>query len=286
MVLTYSAGELHALRSSAGPIPRRTRKTLFKQQIWRPKRSVSCSQRKPPPPVQRPLRVGILNVRSLGNKSSSVQELIASSEFDVFCAVETWHEASNSPSVILSTPDDYLCVDQPRPLGPDESRPHGGICMFHHKTLRSTKHELGNFTPSTFEHLSILVTSGCQRLLVAGLYRPGSQRTTPTFFSEFSEFLSHLSVLSYPVYLLGDLNIHLDNADLSDTTTITHLLDSFSFVQHISVPTHNRGHTLDVVITPTGALIQNLSISTPASPITLSSASASTNKQFHRLVML
>jgi len=38
----------------------------------------------------------------MGNKYSSVQKLI---EFDVFCAVETWHEANNSPAVILSTPD-------------------------------------------------------------------------------------------------------------------------------------------------------------------------------------
>ena len=180
----------------------------------------------------------MLNVRSLGNKSSSVQELIVSSDFDVFCAVETWHEASNSPSVILSTPDGYLCADQPRPLATGESRPYGGICIFHRQTLRTTKHELGNFTPKTFEHLSILVTSGSQRLLVVGLYRPGSQRTSPAFFSEFSEFLSHLSVLSYPVYLLGDLNIHLDNPNHSDTTTIQHLFDSFAFVQHISVPTH------------------------------------------------
>ena len=111
-----------------------------------------------------------------------------------------WHEASNSPLVILSTPDHhdiYFCVDQPHPLGPDESRLHGGISLFYRKTLSSTKHELSDLSDfSTFEHLPIPFTSGSQRLLAVDLYRSGSQETTSSFFNEFSGFLPNLSALS------------------------------------------------------------------------------------------
>ena len=49
--------------------------------------------------------------------------------------------------------------------------------------------------------------------------------------------------------LLGDVNLHLDNAkDYNTKTFLTHLSDR-GLEQHVSVPTHKKGHQLDVVIT-------------------------------------
>lgn len=60
------------------------------------------------------------------------------------------------------------------------------------------------------------------------------------------------------VFLLGELSIHLDNSNLSDTATIAYLLDSFFFVEHIFVPFCSMGHTREQHLSPL-----KMSISTP-----------------------
>merc|ERR1712030_242557 len=49
--------------------------------------------------------------------------------------------------------------------------------------------------------------------------------------------------------LCGDFNIHVDNPSDKTATEFLSLLDSMDLVQHVSGPTHNKGHTLDLVIT-------------------------------------
>ncbi len=43
-------------------------------------------------------------------------------------------------------------------------------------------------------------------------------------------------------------DIHISNPKDSTSMEFSVLLDSFSLSQHMSEPTHNRGHTLDLII--------------------------------------
>lgn len=47
---------------------------------------------------------------------------------------------------------------------------------------------------------------------------------------------------------MGDFNIHLDEQDAT-AAAFSELLTTFDLKQHISSPTHDRGHMLDVFIT-------------------------------------
>ena len=47
----------------------------------------------------------------------------------------------------------------------------------------------------------------------------------------------------------GDLNIHVDIADDADAIRLRGLLESTGLEQHVTVPTHTSGHTLDLIIT-------------------------------------
>ena len=49
--------------------------------------------------------------------------------------------------------------------------------------------------------------------------------------------------------ITGDFNLHLDCTTNNDTMRFMELLDSFSLQQHVNVPTHVHGHTLDLIIT-------------------------------------
>ena len=89
-----------------------------------------------------------------------------------------------------------------------------------------------------------------QRLtFMLGIYRPGSDPLTPKFFNELSTVFEQLVSYSCPVVVCGDFNVHFDLRDDGNAVRLRDTLQSFGFVQHVTEPTHARGHTLDLVIT-------------------------------------
>ena len=184
------------------------------------------------------------------------------------CIVESSHESSSSsPSLIASTPPGYTFAERARPLLPNVDLAHirgprgGGICIFHKNNFQSTIKDLGNFT--SFELLSCYFTFRDSHLLIAVIYRPGSEPVTCTFFSEFTELLSSVAKYSCDLIILGDINIHLDR-DIADTKKFNNLLSSHGLVQLVTGPTHRRGHTLDVVITRPSSLVTEISAALPS----------------------
>ena len=74
------------------------------------------------------------------------------------------------------------------------------------------------------------------------------------FLEEITQLLE-MTITSYDVVILaGDVNIHMETNDLY-ARQMRDILDMFNMVQHITVPTHKMGHTLDIVVTFTNNLI-------------------------------
>lgn len=96
---------------------------------------------------------------------------------------------------------------------------------------------------AAFEYLALRQSNN---LLIVTVYRPPQYNAG--FISDFEDFLSN-TVTNYDCILIsGDFNIHVDNMANSLAIQFTELLSSFEFTQHMSVPTHSHGHTLDLVI--------------------------------------
>ena len=47
--------------------------------------------------------------------------------------------------------------------------------------------------------------------------------------------------------LLGDLNLHIDDPEDSDADQLITTMEAFGIKQHIKFPTHQLGHTLDLI---------------------------------------
>ena len=45
--------------------------------------------------------------------------------------------------------------------------------------------------------------------------------------------------------------MHINNIDYQETETVVDSLVAFNLTQHVRIPTHNKGHILDVIITTT-----------------------------------
>jgi hypothetical protein len=76
---------------------------------------------------------------------------------------------------------------------------------------------------------------------------------------EFQEYVDSHLITGGKLLVLGDFNLHLDNLHDVDAKKFRELLFSLDLQQHVNMPTHQRGHILDLVITRScEPLIQNL----------------------------
>jgi hypothetical protein len=63
-----------------------------------------------------------------------------------------------------------------------------------------------------------------------------------------------------PVLIGGDFNVKVQLADDSGARRIRELLTCIDMVQHVNGPTHNRGNTLDLVITPSRCPLDSVDV--------------------------
>lgn len=133
----------------------------------------------------------------------------------------------------------YVYIQKPRLKGGG-----GGLAVIHRSDILIK--EVVVPTATSFECVVFTLIGQRQFVLV---YRPPkktiSDRTA--FLSELSELLTPVCAMSPSTFLLGDLNVHVDSGSCPFATEFLALLDCFDFTQHVRGPTHNKGHTLDLI---------------------------------------
>jgi hypothetical protein len=77
--------------------------------------------------------------------------------------------------------------------------------------------------------------------------------------TEFSSLLEILTTTPGKLCIVGDFNIHMDNLASAETKKFQELLTSANLAQHVTMPTHRCGHTLDLIVTEQSeALVDNI----------------------------
>jgi hypothetical protein len=171
-----------------------------------------------------------------------------SNNADILALTETWlGTLVDIPVISEITPNGYSIHQIAR-----NGKTGGGVAVIHKSNieLKRSKHS------QTFSHFELLdcdavVKSHNFRLCV--IYPPPPSRKNKlkitTFFEGWSEFLDRLVVIPDELLITGDLNFHLDNVNLIETRKFNETLSEHGLVQHVQGAAHNKGHTLDVVIT-------------------------------------
>ena len=119
-------------------------------------------------------------------------------------------------------------------------------CPFKCKPL-----SLGAYSSFEYGHYELLYEN--IKINTHVIYRPpyseAHRITTATFFIEFQTYLSHAVQTCNALLIAGDFNIHMNvNGDV-DKIRMCDLLNMYDLTQHVAVPTHISGHTLDLIIT-------------------------------------
>lgn len=188
----------------------------------------------------------VLNTQSLNNKAAYFTDFICEYKPDLVALTETWFTDTESASKTQCTPESYKLFDHPR-----TGRRGGGTGLLFKNNIKVTKVTGGE--RRSFEYSEWKVISGSRRTYLIIIYRPpyseAHQITSAVFYTEFAEYLESIVLSAEPLLIVGDFNIHVDCPDNQDATKLLELLESFSLTQHVQVPTHTSGHTLDLIIT-------------------------------------
>ena len=180
----------------------------------------------------------------------------------MFALIETWLSVSKQKvffSEFRTFLSGYDIISCPRP-----NRKGGGVDAIIRQGLDVKQNDDGNkFTTFEYIDLSITAKSDMPRLIL--LYRPpasSNNGTVSKILDEFATFLQSVILYSGRLLCLGALNFHVENPNCSDARQFLDLIHSVGLVQHVKLPTHNKGHTLDLVMTrASNTLVRNISVS-------------------------
>ena len=187
-----------------------------------------------------------LDIRSIASKSALFVDYINECKADLFAITETWLSDNDSAVCYEITPPGYKLLHCPR-----SDRRGGGTAILFRDNINVRKLESGSRI--SFEFSEYLVCTGSIRIRLVIIYRPPYSVIHPvtvnSFIDEFSEYLESVILSNELICLTGDFNIHVDDHNDPAACRFLDLLESMSLTQHVAEPTHELGHTLDLVIT-------------------------------------
>ena len=192
----------------------------------------------PPNNTSDTIPMALWNVRSLTPKTFLINDFITSHNLSCLFLTETWLTDNAATALIEASPANFSFSESHRAV-----KRGGGTASIVQDCFSRINILFDDFT--TFEYHAILLK--CKpKILAVTVYRPEHDAS---FLDEFTEFLSLLHTQHDQIILTGDFNIHVDNPFDPIAKDFLNLLDSMGFTQHVSGPTHKKGHTLDLVIT-------------------------------------
>ncbi len=65
-----------------------------------------------------------------------------------------------------------------------------------------------------------------------------------TFLTEFKNLLTHYILTKDELFIMGDLNFHMNKPEKTNVNRMIEILDTF-----VATPTHKHGNILDLIIT-------------------------------------
>uniref|UniRef100_A0AAQ5X7A8 Reverse transcriptase domain-containing protein n=1 Tax=Amphiprion ocellaris TaxID=80972 RepID=A0AAQ5X7A8_AMPOC len=191
-------------------------------------------------------KILLLTYKALNNRSPSyLKDLIVP-----YYPSRTLHQNNSAAVLIESTPPNFTFISEAR-----VQKRGGGVAILFNESFQYQQLSSEHF--SSFEYVALQLKS-LSRVVLLNIYRP--PKYCANFFDDFSELLSMICIDFDCVIIAGDFNIHVDNPQVKGTKDLCNTLDNFGLVQHVTEGTHDKGHTLDLLISK-GLSISNVTVS-------------------------
>ena len=158
------------------------------------------------------VRIGVINVQSLGNKLDCVIDHITDNRIDIVGITETWlsNDDKNNMSVVNTCLNNgYTLLHRPRNTG----RRGGGVGVLINNQINVKSRMIGvNPEITSFESMEVVITAGSITIRLSVIYRMPPVKSKNglkqgTFCNEFNDYLEKLSCMNGNIVIVGDFNI-------------------------------------------------------------------------------
>ena len=122
----------------------------------------------------------------------------------------------------------------------------GGVALIFRDTYKAKRVKTGKYT--IFENQTVSLSLGTNYLHVTTIYIP-SGIFSSEFNEQISDLLSKLLSLTGKHVICGDFNFRINDPTDTHATKFKALTEQFNSIQHVSIPTHDAGNTIDLVLT-------------------------------------
>ena len=194
--------------------------------------------------------MNVINAQSICGPNGKTEDFIdhiTQSLVDICVVTETFLTEQNTVTRAALHLPGFAFQDQPRSIG----AARGGIGIFYRDSFQLSK--LSHTERRSFELSEWCVSwhNYCMRLCIV-YHQPYSTShpiTNATFMHEFESYLDETVLVEEMLCITGDFNLHVNDPDDTYGCQFNDLLSSYGLINHVTFPTHQAGHTLDLVIT-------------------------------------
>ena len=190
--------------------------------------------------------IGCVNVRSLRNKTHDFVDNILEDKYDICMITETWLDGADDVIMTEATPSGFCFDHQPR-----EQRAGGGVGLLCKQNFRPQRRP--TLQKNTFEYCEWTLKIKNENILAVVIYRPPYSEhhlhSVTEFIKEFCDYQETIITSPHKIIIGGDFNIHCELFDDNDSNKFRDMLTKFTLTNHVQMPTHTGGHTLDLLIT-------------------------------------
>jgi len=183
----------------------------------------------------------VWNARSLNNKCDDAMIFFQDHDIDIAFISETWMtQQSNNTSATVKY-HGYNMIHDFR-----QSSMGGGTAIIFKAGLSVSTVNFNITTISTFGFTSSIIKCSLDmKILLLCVYRTGP--VSRLFFEELHTLMQYVTLRYDYLIVAGDFNIHIECANDSHATEFLQAMQSYGLKQHVDMPTHYHGGTIDLL---------------------------------------
>ena len=195
-------------------------------------------------------RFATVNTRSVKPKEDMILEALNEHQIDLLVTTETWLRDTDDDQQWLLGSELNRNGFQTVPVN-RKNKKGGGLALTIKDNIKVSHENSAEY--KSFEHAIWNISHKTMpTFTVVAIYHPPStcqDSTDATFIDQFTDLLTTLQAKYNNIIILGDINMHMDDPNNQNACKLQDSINAFDLTQHVKIPTHNKGHTLDVIIT-------------------------------------
>ena len=187
-----------------------------------------------------------INIRLIKKNDQILLRELIKLDLDIIVVTETWLKDDATDLTWVKGCDfnkpPYQCYHANR-----HAKTGGGLMLICKSTMEVMDIQAEN--TRSFEHASCSVSINNKS--ITAIYHPPPKAgiTNAMFVDDITEHLSDLLTVKQNNIIIGDFNMHVDDPFDQEACIFNDTMLAFGLAQHVSLLTHNRGNTLDLMFT-------------------------------------